>query len=278
MSYQGRRVGPLYRVADSALERNRLVTIDKVTKKSAYAGPGAYAEGYTFTRGDESSVSVNRLDYLDGTLMLKVGNRVAVGDPLVPVSNGIARAKDYSVKNRITASAPGTPSTGDTYLVPAAGWGSAHGNAVAIYGDSAWVYVDMGADTIDTVIFDESEKTFYTWNGTAWVLSKVAAYANEPGYLNAEIECLKVSILPTEMRGQIVAMGTKTANEAATTITITDSRAKAGDLIFASLTAYSSAAYILKAVCTTDGTITVTTNTAPGNATATQYIILRAIA
>lgn len=271
---QGMRIGPLFRKASAVLERHRLVTINKSTQVAAYAGCGSVPEGYTHERGRADAVSVERLDTLDRTFMLTIDNTVAIGDAIVPVTDGKGRAKDYTVINRITASAPGGPSNGDKYLVPAAGWGGAHANAIASY-TTDWTYVDMDGDTADTVIYDSKDKMYYTWNGTAWVASKVACYSNAVGTAGDDVECLKTSIVPTDVVGKIVACGfSASETDANAEVVISDSRIQAGDYGFAQVAAGANAVYVLRAVVTAN-TLTVTLSGNGGAGTILSYLVAR---
>jgi hypothetical protein len=81
---------------------------------------------------------------------------------------GITRR--WNVKDKDLASAPGAPSEGDRYIVPAAGWGGLYGNTIAEYhaypgGSAAWRYFTPPVGFAVWVV-DEAE--FYFWNGTVW--------------------------------------------------------------------------------------------------------------
>ena len=68
-------------------------------------------------------------------------------------------------------------------------------------------------------VYVSEEGKYYSWNGTAWVLAKVAAYANESGVVGDEIEAYRSKdldransdMLPANCNFGIALMGSSTA-------------------------------------------------------------------
>lgn len=73
-----------------------------------------------------------------------------------------------SVKNRATAAPPGSPGTGDRYIIPSGASGAWSGkqNQIAEWQSGTWVYYPPAEGW--TCYLDEEQK-IYSWNGDAWV-------------------------------------------------------------------------------------------------------------
>jgi hypothetical protein len=73
-----------------------------------------------------------------------------------------------SVKNRTTTAPPGSPATGDRYIIPAGATGvwSGKQNQIAEYASGTWAYYPPAEGW--TCYVDEEQKV-YSWNGSAWV-------------------------------------------------------------------------------------------------------------
>ena len=93
----------------------------------------------------------------------------AVGSDSVRPSALINAGVGYIIKieNQTTNSPPGSPSSGNAYIVgpsPTGAWAGKSGN-VAIYINGAWdYYVPVAGDTV----YDKSAKNNYVYSGTAW--------------------------------------------------------------------------------------------------------------
>jgi hypothetical protein len=74
------------------------------------------------------------------------------------------------VKSATTASQPGSPVTGDAYIVPNAGWGGLHGNAVAIY-TTLWTYYQPG-DGLQMWVQDSNSRYKYNGVNSTWKMLK----------------------------------------------------------------------------------------------------------
>jgi hypothetical protein len=65
---------------------------------------------------------------------------------------------------------PGTPSEGDRYIIPPAGWDGSHGNKIAEYHaykdeDIGWKYF---TPLVGFIVYVEDEAVFYFWDGSSW--------------------------------------------------------------------------------------------------------------
>jgi hypothetical protein len=73
---------------------------------------------------------------------------------------------------------PGTPTNGDRYLIgtsPTGAWGS-HGNKIATYSESAWVY-DAPVNGWD--VFVTTEGTVYLFRGGVWAAEAGFSWGND---------------------------------------------------------------------------------------------------
>ena len=197
MSFRGYRVDELQCACSGTLERNRFASITKETNTAAYAGAGSEVDGVITARSANNKVSVYPVSSKKRTFLIKLLSAVDRGDALFPAPNGQAVTSSYNVIRGVTALP--TPSADAVYLLPAeptgTGW-TDHGNAVAIYDASAstdkWSFVDVGATkNVGLTVHVSEEGKYYTWTGEAWVLAKVAAYANEAGVVGDEIEAYR---------------------------------------------------------------------------------------
>lgn len=288
MGFRGYRKEVLECTWSTSLERNRLATITKSTKTAAYATYGSTAEGVVtsragYTAGGNKSVTVLPLASLFSTFLVKCHRAVDKGDLLFPSLDGQVVSSEYTAGTRGIAAQPSL-SADAVYLLPATVTGtqwSGHGNAVYIYTHSGTVhsFVDVSATAnLGLTVYVTDEKKYYTWNGTAWVVAKPAAIANEAGAVGAEIEGYNVSD-PVGESGTgygFPVAGQYSGNPAGTTITILDARIVAGDKALCTINGSTNASYIIRAV-TTAGTLTITTNTDPGASTLVTWAILRAL-
>lgn len=117
------------------------------------------------------------------------GNKLTnLGTPTAPAD---AATKEYvdqntdwqdSVLDRDLATPPGSPSTGDRYIVAASGTGAWAGqdNNIAEWNGSIWVFTTPNAGAT-TYVEDENE--FYTFDGASWQIRPggVASHGDLPG-------------------------------------------------------------------------------------------------
>lgn len=272
----GYRVGPLLTNVSSVLERNRLVVLDTATLIASYAGIGSEPVGYLGVRSSASKAAINLLAAFEGTFLLTIGNSCAMGASLVGVSDGKVRAADYTVIDSVTASAPVDALAKAIYRVPAAGWSSAHKNSIAIMGPLDWSYVDMDTDTKDTVIYDTASKTFYVWDGTAWVSGKFVCYAKEAAVAGDSVECFLTKPVVTSVNfSEVVLCGLSTAEaDDDNSVVVSNTAILATDIAFAVVKASTAAVYVTKAVVAA-GSLTVTLSGDGGAGTVIQYVIIR---
>lgn len=289
MSFRGYRVDELQCACSGTLERNRFASITKATNTAAYSGAGSEVDGVITARSANNKVSVYPVSSKKRTFLIKLLSAVSRGDALFPATNGQAVKSSYDVISGVTA-APNL-SADATYLLPAVptgtGWED-HGNAVAIYTHSTtkWAYVDVSATAnVGLTVHVSAEGKYYTWNGTAWVLAKVAAYANEAGVVGDEIEAYRSKdldrvnsdMLPANCNFGIALMGASAAEtDADASVVVLDNRIAAGDKAIVTIAAQAGTASVLKAVCTA-GTLTVTLSGNGGAGTVINYIIVRSL-
>lgn len=298
MSFRGYRVDELQCACSGTLERNRFASITKATNTAAYAGAGSEVDGVITARSANSKVSVYPVSSKKRTFLIKLLSAVSRGDALFPATDGQAVNSSYDVISGVT-DCPSL-SASATYLLPAVptgtGWED-HGNAVAIYtykaeGGSTWTYVDVSATkNVGLTVYVSAEGKYYTWNGEAWVLAKVAAYANEAGVVGDEIEAYRSKdldrvnsdMLPANCNFGIALMGASVAEEDANAkVEVLDNRIAAGDIAIVTIAAQAepavgaTAVYVVKAVCTA-GKLTVTLSGNGGAGTVINYIIVRSL-
>lgn len=298
MSFRGYRVDELQCACSGTLERNRFATINKATNTAAYAGAGNEVDGVITARSANNKVSVYPVSSKKRTFLIKLLSAVSRGDALFPAPNGQAVTSSYNVIRGVTAIP--TPSADAVYLLPAepsgTGW-TGHGNAVAIYTHEGtkWAYVDVSATkNVGLTVYVSEEGKYYTWNGTAWVLAKVAAYANEAGVVGDEIEAYRSKdldrvnsdMLPANCNFGIALMGSSTAEtDADASVVVSDNRIVAGDIAIVTIAGQTgkagagdttTPAYVVKAVCTA-GKLTVTLSGDGGAGTVINYIIVRSL-
>lgn len=287
MSFRGYRVDELQCACSGTLERNRFATITKATNTAAYAGAGSEVDGVITARSANNKVSVYPVSSKKRTFLIKLLSAVSRGDALFPAIDGQAVKSSYDVIRGVTTEPE--LSADATYLLPAVPAGddwAGHGNAVAIYthSDQKWSFVDVSETAnVGLTVHVSEEGKYYTWNGTAWVLAKVAAYANEAGVVGDEIEAYRSKdldransdMLPANCNFGIALMGSSTAEtDANAEVVVSDNRIAAGDIAIVTIADQASTATVLKAVCT-DGTLTVTLSGNGGAGTVINYIIVR---
>lgn len=292
MSFRGYRVDELQCACSGTLERNRFATITKATNTAAYAGAGDEVDGVITARSANNKVSVYPVSSKKRTFLIKLLSAVSRGDALFPAPNGQAVKSSYDVIRGVTAEP--TLSADAVYLLPAEPTGTnwaGKGNAVAIYDHSAttdkWSFVEVSeTKNVGLTVYVDEEGKYYTWNGTAWVLAKVAAYANEAGVAGDEIEAYRSKdldransdMLPANCNFGIALMGSSTAEtDADAEVVVSDNRIAAGDIAIVTIADQAGGAtpvYVVKAVCT-DGTLTVTLSGNGGAGTVINYIIVR---
>lgn len=300
MSFRGYRVDELQCACSGTLERNRFATITKETNTAAYAGAGSEVDGVITARSANSKVSVYPVSSKKRTFLIKLLSAVSRGDALFPAIDGQAVTSSYNVIRGVTAQ-PDSLSENATYLLPAVptgtNWGG-KGNAVAIYdssGDGKWTFEDVSATkNVGLTVYVSEEGKYYTWNGEAWALAKVAAYANEAGVAGDEIEAYRSKdldrvnsdMLPANCNFGIALMGASTAEiDNNASVVVSDNRIAAGDIAIVTIADQTGQAgagdtttpvYVVKAVCT-DGTLTVTLSGNGGAGTVINYIIVRSL-
>lgn len=298
MGFRGYRVDELQCACSGTLERNRFAIITKATNTAAYAGAGSEVDGVITARSANNKVSVYPVSSKKRTFLIKLLSNVSRGDALFPATNGQAVKSSYNVIRGVTA-LPNL-SADATYLLPAVptgtGWED-HGNAVAIYtqADQKWSFVDVSETAnVGLTVYVSEEGKYYTWNGTAWVLAKVAAYANEAGVAGDEIEAYRSKdldrvnsdMLPANCNFGIALMGTSAVeDDADASVVVLDNRIAAGDKAIVTIADQTGAAgeggtttpaYVVKAVCTA-GKLTVTLSGNGGAGTVINYIIVRSL-
>jgi hypothetical protein len=89
------------------------------------------------------------------------------------------------VNDNTLTTPPTSPAVDDAYLVPATGATGAwlnHGNEIATWDGSAWVfYTPTNGDTTSVLTGTNAGKT-YTYNGTAWAVNTSPTYSGLPLY------------------------------------------------------------------------------------------------
>lgn len=295
MSYNGIQVETLLCQCASTLERNLFVDITKSTGVAAYSTYGSDPDGVVQARSDGAVATAQRvavylINSMSRTFTVKLNGTVGLGNALVCTASGKVKTADFTARSRKPmASSEATATTGYIYLVPATptsgGWGTGttNANAKATYSGSAWEYV---AATTGTVVYITDEGRYYIYNGSAYVLAKVVAYANEAGVADSEIEAYIAKpshkadrdSLPELMNSMIVASGQSVSEtDADASVIISDSRVASTDTAICTIAAQAGTASILKAACTT-GTITVTLSGNGGAGTIIHYAAIRSIA
>lgn len=130
----------------------------------------------------------------DGTVLARVGGSETItgtwsfNNPVTlgtPTALGHAATKAYAdasklVKDKDLATPPGSPATGDRYIVAASPTGAwvGHANEVAEWNGSAWFFT---VPSKGHFVHVEDETTFYAYNGTAWgALGTLASSSTAP--------------------------------------------------------------------------------------------------
>ena len=217
--YKGKQLFPLQLTAASQLLENRVVKLSSANVPS-YATYGEIAKGYVTQRGDENDyeVTVMPFDYILGTFFLSLAGTVSANSPLfatgtvgkVKTYTTIAGGATYTLKSR-SLDLPGSPSSGDTYVVPSnatqiATWNASADITGAVYGDvvyydgSNWKCASDGTTAVTAgaaspsagdVYWVEDEGIYITWSGSAWVEAPILAYADEAGVDGADVACYR---------------------------------------------------------------------------------------
>lgn len=287
MSYRGPQKYPINLYATSQLERNRFVKI--TAGVPAYTGVGEVPSGYITSRGHATdyAVGVTPLEAADGSFLINLATAVAANGAIFSGANGKGTGLTYTALNRSEQDVP-SASTGQIFLVPAAGWASAasSANKIATYGAASFTYT---SPTTGDVVYVTEEGIYLQYNGSAWVGVSPVAKAIEAGAAGADVACYRVSEraplaradFPTTLNqgALIVCAGKSTAEtDADSTVTILDGRILSSDLAVCTANAGTTTASlpIVKAVCTA-GTLTVTLSGSGGASTSINYIVFRSL-
>lgn len=278
MSYKGERLFPLQCSAASVLEKNRLVTITKSTLAAAYTTYGNTADGIVRSRSDANDYTTNvlPLDQAAMAFLISVAGTVAKGDALVPTgTEGKAKTADYTAKSR-SLPEPGSPTTGDIYIVPAGiDWeAGSNQKKKAVRGASSWTYT---AATAGDVAFITDEGVYVVFNGTSWVTTKVACYAAEAGVSGDDIQAYNVNPRAVNTGAPLQFIGaalSPSETDADASVVISDERIDVGDIVLATIAGQAGTASIQKVVVTAN-TATVTLSGNGGAGTVIAYAIYR---
>jgi hypothetical protein len=288
-SFNGVRKEALFTTSVAALLPNRFINLTKSTMVSAYATYGSDPDGLTtalsvVNGAGTYKTSLELINNLTQSFWVNLLNTVALGGALVCVANGRVAGADHDVTNMHTAAAP-SPGANAKYIVPAAGWSGSHGNAVAVYTHvgTSWAYTEMTTDTAGTVVYNASDLRHYVWNGTAWVVAKVVAYAGKAGVATEDIPAFntksnnKVTRENSQGNYAIVEFLSSTSeSEANAEIVLTDSRILATDkAIPVGLVAQN--AVTIKGIVITAGTATITLTGNGGTSTVATIALVRAV-
>ena len=278
MSYKGERLFPLHCTAAAVLEKNRLVSITKSTLAAAYTTYGNTPDGVVRSRSDANdyATEVLPLDQAAMAFLISIAGTVAAGAALVPTGTvGKAKAADYTA---ISASLPepGSPTTGDIYIVPAGiDWeAGSNQKKKAVRGASSWTYT---AATAGDVAFVTDQGIYLTFNGTSWVETKVACYAAEAGVSGDDIQAYNINPRPvtTGSNNQFIGAAlSPSETDSDASVVISDERIDVGDIVLCTIAGQAGTAYIVKAVVTAN-TCTVTLSANGGAGTVIAYAIYR---
>jgi hypothetical protein len=293
-SYKLPRKEALYTSSASALEPNRFVDLTKSTMTTAYSTYGSDPDGRTVARssldddGTTYRTSMDLVNNLTQSFWVSLASAVTTaGSALVCVSNGQVAPSSYNIVNRITASDPSSGLSADYYyIVPSAGWGGLHGNAIAFWDDSesTWTYTDMSTSTAGTVVFDILEGRYYVWSGTAWTLAKVVCYAETTGAANTEISAYRTKSENKLGRDSLpyvnyvcIGIGTSTSEtDSDAACNAADLRVAATDVIVAYSVAATNAVNVKTTTPSTGAIAFVLTGNGGAN-TVVSYAIFRAL-
>jgi len=287
-NFNGMRREALFAVAASALLKNRFLTYTKSTETAAYSTYGESPDGFSTADGtaygDSYSVSL-RLFKNPETFWISLAGAVTLGDALVIGSaTGQAKTKDYSVTNMHETSAP-SPGADATYVVPSAGWGGLHGNAVAVYTHvgTSWAYTEMTAGTAGTVVLNAADGRYYVWSGTAWVEAPIVGYALDSVASGGAVTVLRLKevnrVAKTDLSfnyGMMFTVASTSETDADAEVVISDPRIAVGDVGIAVNLAATNAVTI-KGIVITAGTATITLSGNGGASTVATIAIFRAI-
>ena len=288
MSYRGPQKYPINLYAASQLERNRFVKI--TSGVPAYTGVGEVPAGYITSRGHATdyAVGVTPLDAADGSFLINLATAVAANGAIFSGASGKGTGLTYTALNRSEQDVPGAPSTGQIFLVPAAGWTSvaSSANKIATYGAASFSYT---APSAGDVVYVAEEGIYLQYSGSAWVNVSPVAKAIEAGAAGADVACYRISeraplaradFPSTLNQGALIVCAGKSAAETDSdaAVTILDGRILSTDLAVCTANAGTTGASlpIVKAVCTA-GTLTITLSGNGGAGTSINYIVFRSL-
>lgn len=293
--FVGERILPLMLDADSQLEKNRFVTINRATNKCAYTGYGDKAEGVIRSRSNDDNydTTVMPIDFADTTFFITMAGSVSVGSKIIPTKDGKGITPAYDVESMTLLDFPANPEEGDTYIVFGDDWLDATqdpdftpaAGSIVQYDGSDWVELKDLEGSEGIAIYNKADGCYYISNGTAWKETAVAAISGGAGLAGSSVVCYNSKVrsvieedqIPSifSHAGRIVAVGaTTSANDASGTIEIEDGVFAAGDSVFATVKSSTAAAYVIKAVAV-DSKITITLSGAGGAGTSVNYIVVR---
>jgi hypothetical protein len=282
MSFNGMQEYPIRCSAATELQRHRFAKITKSTNAAAYAAAGNAADGVidqtAVADGSAYLVNVRPLSNIDRTFLINTASAVTEGDELFASSDGkaVACTHDDIIDRGKQAAAPGAPTEGDKYILPAAGWSAAHENAIAVRGASAWAYTDVDAETnVGIVCFVVDEGRYVQWTGTAWTQVEVAAYANETGASGATIEAYVRHDVAVKPQGyKIKTAGKFVCATTAAAQAIADVNIAASDIVGSVIYGTQGGTLTIQNAAVAAGSLTVTASGAHVAGDTIHYTIL----
>lgn len=286
MAYLGERAFPIQCTAASQLERNRAVKI--TSGVPAYPSYGDTPIGVTKSRSDANDYEtiVMPFEYLDGSFFIDCADTITAHQLIFSNTSGKALAITGTAASRSVVQ-PGSPSSGDIYIVPAnatilATWSTATAGQVGTY-TTGWAYT---TPTAGDIYYVTDEGVYIVFNGSAWVTCEPIGYAGEAGVDGGTIAAYRYQSLARVGYNQlsdtirssyrvVVAGQTASETDADAAVIHYDQRILATDLAVASFESVTNAVYIQSAVCSAQ-TLTITLSGNGGASTICNFIVLRA--
>jgi hypothetical protein len=145
---------------------------------------GATAVTANTVNGHITDATKHRVINDSGTSETELWSASKTSSAIAAAISGIVEFQD-SVKDKDVSTPPGSPTSGDRYIVKATGTGvwASHDNAIATWNGTAWTFV---AATEGMACYADDEDILYMFNGTSWLpINNYALASTEPGAVSS---------------------------------------------------------------------------------------------